>query len=120
MTEQAPPPAPHELEHLGQSDPDALDAAYELELIRFVRSLGATAEDVAATTNLGELALDLSLRPRGPLPLREVAVDEGLDWPTALRLLTAVGLPTDPDYHGTAGEAAAVRLFAGASHALTG
>ena len=52
-------------------DPDAQTS--ELELIRYVRSLGATAEDVAATSNLGELALDLSLRPRGPLPLREVA-----------------------------------------------
>jgi adenylate cyclase len=120
MTEEAARPDPHELEHLGQSGPAALDAAYELELIRFVRSLGASDEDVAASTNLGELALDLSLRPRGPLPLREVVVDAGLDWPTALRLLTAVGLPTDPDYHATAGEAAAVRLFAGASNALLG
>jgi adenylate cyclase len=120
MTEEQRRPDAHELERLGRRDTDALDAAYELELIRFVRSLGATPEDVASSTNLGELALDLSLRPRGPLPLREVAVDAGLDWPTALRLLTAVGLPTDPDYHVTAGEAAAIRLLAGASNALLG
>ena len=85
-----------------------------------MRSLGATAEDVAAATNLGELALDLPLRPRGPLPLREVAVDAGLDWPTTVRLMTAVGPPTDPTYHVTADEAAAIRLLAGASNNLLG
>ena len=85
-----------------------------------MRSLGATPEDVAASTNLGELALDLTLRPRGPLPLGEVAADAGLDWPTTLRLMTAVGLPTDPGYHVTADEAAAIRLLAGASNGLLG
>ena len=35
----------------------------------------------------------------------------GLDWPTTVRLMTAVGLPTDPDYHVTADEAAAIRLL---------
>ncbi len=101
-------------------EPDELQAANERELIRYVRSLGATAEDVAAASNLGELALDLSLRPRGPFPLREVAVDAGLDWPTTVRLMTAVGLPTDPDSHVTADEAAAIRLLAGASNTLLG
>ena len=75
---------------------------------------------MASTGNLGELALDLTLRPRGPLPLREVAADAGLDWPTTARLMTAVGLSSDPDYHVTAGEAAAIRLFAGASNNLLG
>ena len=83
-------------------------------------SLGATPEDVASSSNLGELALDLTLRPRGPLPLREVAVDAGLDWPTTLRLMTAAGLPTDPAFHVTADEAAAIRLLAGASNTLLG
>ena len=83
-------------------------------------SLGATPEEVAASTNLGELALDLTLRPRGPLPLREVAAAAGLDWPTTLRLMTAAGLPTDPDFHVTADEAAAIRLFAGAYNNLLG
>jgi adenylate cyclase len=109
MTEEPPTPDGHEL-----------DAARQRELIRFVRSLGATAEEAAASTNLGELALDLSLRPRGVLPLREVAIDAGLDWPTTVRLMTAIGLPSDPDYHVTDGEAAAVRLLAGASNNLLG
>jgi adenylate cyclase len=120
MTEDQRGPDTHELELLGQRDPDPLGEAHELELIRFVRSLGATPEDVTASTNLGELALDLSLRPRGPLPLCEVAADAGLDWPTALRLMTAVGLPTDPGFHVTADEAAAIRLLAGASNRLLG
>ena len=120
MNEDQPRPDAHELERLGRPGQDALDEAHELELIRFVRNMGATPEDVASSTNLGELALDLSLRPRGPLPLREVAQDAGLDWPRALRLMTAVGLPTDPGFHATAGEAAAIRLLAGASNALLG
>jgi adenylate cyclase len=120
MHEDQRTPDAHELEGLGQPDPDALDAAYELELIRFVRSLGATPEELAASTNLGELALDLSLRPRGPLPLRAVAANAGLDWATTLRLVTAAGLPTDPEYHVSADEAAAIRLLAGSSNALLG
>jgi hypothetical protein len=98
-------PAAHELEHLGQRDPDAQDAADQLELIRYVLHLGASPEEVAAATNLGELALDLSLRPRGALALREVAEEAGLDWPTTVRLMTAVGLSTDPEYRVTADEA---------------
>jgi adenylate cyclase len=120
MNEDQRRPDAHELELLGQRHPDALEQAHELELIRFVLSLGATPEDVAAATNLGELALDLTLRPRGPAPLADVAADVGLDWPATLRLMTAVGLPTDPRYHVTAGEAAALRLLAGASNALLG
>jgi adenylate cyclase len=120
MSEEQRRPDAHELERPGRPDTDAPHAPDELELIRYVRSLGATAEDVAASSNLPELALDLSLRPRGPLPLREVAVDAGLDWPTTVRLMTAVGLPTDPDYHVTADEAAAIRLLAGASNNLLG
>ena len=122
MTGDQRRPDTNELELVGQRDPDPdpLGEAHELELIRYVRSLGATPQDVAASTNLGELALDLSLRPRGALPLGEVAVDAGLDWPTALRLMTAVGLPTDPGFHVTADEAAAIRLLAGASNRLLG
>ncbi len=120
MTEDQPRPDPHELERPAWRDQDALNEAHEPELIRFVRGMGATPEDVASSTNLGELALDLTLRPRGPLPLREVLSDVGLDWPAALRLMTAAGLPTEPGFHVTAGEAAAIRLLAGASNALLG
>jgi adenylate cyclase len=100
--------------------PSAQDDADHRELIRYAMSRGATPEEVAQAPNLGELALDLTLRPRGPLPLREVAAAAGVDWPTALRLMTAAGLPTDPEFPVTADEAASIRLFAGAHNNLLG
>ncbi len=120
MTDDLPTPDADELERLGLYDLHAPDASERLELIRYVTGLGATLEGAAGATNLGELALDMTLRPRGSLTLREVAAAAGLDWPTTLRLMTAVGLPTDPDFLVTADEAAAVRLFAGAHNDLLG
>ena len=75
---------------------------------------------MAGASNLGELALDMTLRPRGPLTLREVAASTGIDWPTTLRLMTSAGLPTDPAFPVTADEAEALRLFAGAYNSLLG
>jgi adenylate cyclase len=106
--------------HSGQYEPEVQDAADRRALVRYAMSRGATPEQVAQSPNLGELALDLTLRPRGPLPLREVAASAGLSWPTTLRLMTAAGLPTDPDFHVTADEAASIRLFAGAHNDLLG
>jgi adenylate cyclase len=120
VTDDGPTPAADELERLGLYDPAAPDAAERLELIQLALQRGATLDDVARAPNLGELVLDVTLRPRGPLPLRAVAEEAGLDWPTTVRLMTAAGLPTDPDFLVTADEAASVRLFAGAHHALLG
>jgi adenylate cyclase len=120
VREDPPTPEADELQRLGVYDPYAPDAAHHLELIRFVLALGATVEDVAAAANLGELAVDLTLRPRGPLTLGEAAAAAGIDWPTTERLMTAVGIPTDPDGPITDDEAAAVRLLAGASNDLLG
>jgi len=105
---------------LGRLDPAAQDAADQRALVRYVMSVGATREQAAQSPNVGELALDLTLRPRGPVPLRQVAASAGLDWPTTLRLMTAAGLPTDPDFPVTAGEAASIRLFAVAHNDLLG
>ena len=60
--------------------------------------------------HLGELALDRTIRPRGRVTLGEVAASSGIDWPTAARLMTAVGFGTDPDAPVTDDEAATVRL----------
>ena len=120
MAQDSLTPSPDGPEWSGPRDPDARDAADQLELVRYVLSLGATPEEVAGTTNLGELALDMTLRPRGPLPLRQVAAAAGIDWPTTVRLMTAVGLSTDPDFHVTADEAETIRLFAGAYNNLLG
>ena len=83
VREDPPTPAADELERLDVYDPQAPDAADHLELIRYVLALGATLEDVTTAANLGELALDLTLRPRGPLTLGEAAAAAGIDWPTA-------------------------------------
>jgi adenylate cyclase len=120
MAQEPPHRDTDEPAHPGPRDPDAQDAGDQSELIRYALSQGATPQQVAQSTNLGELALDLTLRPRGPLPLREVAASAGLDWPTTLRLMTAIGLPTDPDFLVTADEAASIRLLAGAHNNLLG
>ena len=120
MSEDRPAPDADELERLCVYDPHAPDAAHHLELIHYVMSLGATLEDVTAAANLGELALDLTLRPRGPLTLGEAAASAGLDRRTTERLMNAIGIATDPDGHITDDEAAAVRLLAGANNSLLG
>jgi adenylate cyclase len=105
-------PLPHEeLERLGLYDPKAADGPERLELIRYVLSRGATIEEVAATPNLGELALELDLRPRGPLTVGQVIEAVDIEWPTATRLLSALGMSTDPDEAVTAEEAETIRLF---------
>jgi len=109
-----------QLERLGLYDPDAPDATGRLELIRYAIARGATVEDVAAATNLGELALDMTLRPRGSLTLGEVVEATGIEWPIAQRLLTAVGLSTNPDSLITAEEGATVRLLASVNTDLLG
>lgn len=91
------------------------DDADRRELLRLVFELGASSEDVARSTNLGELALDLQLRPRGTATLGEVVESAGLDWTSARRLVTALGLPGDEKVVITTAEAEAVRLLAAAS-----
>jgi adenylate cyclase len=113
-------PDADELQRIGLYDPNAPQAAEHLELLRYVMAQGATLGDMAAATNLGQLALDRTIRPRGRLTLREVAASAGIDWPTAERLITAVGFGADPDAPVTEYEAATVRLLAGANNDLLG
>lgn len=120
MSDEGQVPDPDDLERLGLYDPAALNSTDRLELIRYVMSRGATVEDVAAAPNLGELALDMQLRPRGPLTFGEVVHDVRVEWSTAQRLMTAIGLSADPDQRITADEAATLRLLAAANSALLG
>jgi adenylate cyclase len=113
-------PGPEELERLGLYDPSAPDAQDRLELIHYALERGARLDEVATAPHLGELALDLHLRPRLPRTLREVVEDAGLEWPRAHRLLTAVGFPSDPDGDVTADEAATIQLLATVSDDLLG
>lgn len=109
-----------QLERLGAYNPDDADASDRLDLIRLVMARGGTIEGVAASPNLGELALDLQLRPRGRLTLRQVAAESGLDWPMVQRLVAAIGIPSDPDNLLTPGEAESVVLLSAVSSDLLG
>jgi adenylate cyclase len=100
-----------ELQRRGLYDPDAADGPERLELIRYVMSLGATMDEIATSTNLGELALDVNLRPRGPLTVGLVVEALHIEWQTATRLLTALGMATARDEPVTEEEAEAIRLF---------
>src|SRR5580692_3198574 len=86
-----------ELTRLGLYDPDSPDAPDRLELVRCVLDLGASTDEVAASDNLRELALNIILRPSGRSTLGEVVATTGMDWPRALDLLAAAGLGADPD-----------------------
>jgi adenylate cyclase len=111
VTDEPAPLPREELERLGLYDPDAANGPERLELIRYVMALGATVEEVAASSNLGELALDLNLRPRGPLTIGKVIEPLHIEGATATRLLTALGMSTDPDEPVTTEEAETIRLF---------
>jgi adenylate cyclase len=111
MSDEPPPELRQELERRGLYDPHAADGAERLELIGYVMSLGATMEEVANTPNLGELALDVNLRPRGPFTVGLVIEPLHIEWPIAVRLLTALGMATDRDEPVTAEEAETIELF---------
>jgi adenylate cyclase len=111
---------PERLEQLGVYDPAAPDAVDRLELIRDVMALGASVEDIAAAVDLGDLALELSLRTPGPSTLGQVVGDLGLDLGRTQRLMTALGLATDTDRILTVDEAEAIGLLAVAGIELLG
>ena len=111
MSDESAPLPRQELEQLGLYDPDAADGAERLELIQYVMALGATLEEVAAASNLGELALDVNMRPRGPLTLGKVLEPLPIEPATATRLLTALGMTTDLNEPITAEEGETIQLF---------
>jgi adenylate cyclase len=112
VTDASAPFPRQELERRGLYDPDAADGPERLELIDYVMALGATIEEVATSTNLGELALDVNLRPRGSLTIGRVLEPLHIEWATSTRLLTALGMTADPNEPVTAEEAEAIELFA--------
>jgi hypothetical protein len=61
-----------------------------------VLALGATPEDIAAAPSLPALALNFNLRLQRPLTLGQAVADAGMEWPTAQRMVSAMGLPADP------------------------
>jgi adenylate cyclase len=101
-----------ELSQLGAYDPDAPDAADRLELVRFTLSLGAPLAEVVGTTDMGQLALNYVLRPRGRETVEEVAARCAVDLGETLRILATTGLPAEAGSELTPLEAGAVELLA--------
>ena len=90
------------------------------KLIRYARERGATEEQIERASNLGELALDLTLRPEPIFVLADAVADLGVGWSYAERLFTALGFPADPGQRLTADEVNAVRVLVEAGRELFG
>jgi class 3 adenylate cyclase len=105
-----------ELERLGLYDPAAADADDRLRVLRTVFGLGAAADEVveaAGTARLGDLTLDLAMRPPGPtLDLDEFAESSGFDPDLIRKMWQALGLPATGPVRVTADAAEAMRVLA--------
>jgi class 3 adenylate cyclase len=105
-----------ELERLGLYDPNAPNAKDLVAVLRQVFALGATVEEVtqAAPFRLGDLALDLAMRPPGEtLDLDDFVDSCGADALVVRRLWAAFGLPASGPVRVTPDAAGALRLLAG-------
>ena len=80
-----------ELEALGVYDSSAPQAAPRLELLEYLLSLGATAEDLVAYWDDPGLATVLVLRGGGALTVAEAAERTGVPAEKLLRITRAAG-----------------------------
>lgn len=113
-------PTREELAKSGLYDPSAPDASDRLALLGEAVSLGASLDDLMSKPNLGELILDLTLRPRLPVTIAQVISKSDLDKARAERLLRALGLSTEPEDQLTADEQVAIQLVTSAATSLLG
>ena len=86
-------------------------------LVEYVRSLGATEEEIETVRrmgNLGPLALDLAIRPPGPAPSLDEFARSEADPGLTRRLWLALGLPAQSDvpFPVTADMAETLRILA--------
>jgi hypothetical protein len=81
-----------ELEALGVYDSGARHAAQRLELLEYLVSLGATAEDLVAYRDDPGLATVLALRGGGALTVAEAEERTGVPAEKLLRITRAAGL----------------------------
>jgi adenylate cyclase len=83
-----------DFESLGLYDPGAPEATQRLELLQYLVSLGATAEDLLAYRDeLPGLASVLAVRGGGALTLSEAAERSGVSLEKLLRIIRAAGFP---------------------------
>src|SRR4051794_669445 len=110
-----------ELQRLGGFDPGAPNAADRLQVFRKGFELGATVDEVvdaATTANLGDLALDLAIRPPGStFTIDEFAEAESANAdPDLVRALwRALGLPASGPVRVTPDMAESLRVLVAAS-----
>ena len=87
MTPTSPERTAADLAALGVYDPDAAHAAEQLQLLEYLISLGATAEDlVACREELPGLAAVVALRGGGALTLSEMIERSGVSEEKLLRI----------------------------------
>jgi class 3 adenylate cyclase len=105
-----------ELQRLGLYDPAAPGADDYLRVLHTVFAMGATTDEVveaAPTGQLGDLALDLAIRPAGPtVDLDEFAESGEFDPELIRRMWRALGLPASGLVRVTPDAAEAMRILA--------
>jgi class 3 adenylate cyclase len=105
-----------DLERLGLYDPTAPGADDHLQVLRTVFAMGATTDEVveaARIARLGDLALDLAIRPPGPtVDLDEFAESGEFDPDLIRKMWRALGLPASGLVRVTPDAAEALRVLA--------
>ena len=96
------------------------DEADREELQARARALGATEAEVEGAVNLGELVLDLTLRPRSGRTVGDIVAEIDLDPDVVLGLLRSSGFPAALDDPVTEAEAATIHMLASVSRDLLG
>jgi adenylate cyclase len=88
-------------EEAGLYDSADRDANERLALLRYLTARGATVEQMVEAHRLGSLpglAGDLvTQRAERQVPVKEIARRSGMELPSVMRVLLAVGIPTTPD-----------------------
>jgi class 3 adenylate cyclase len=83
-----------DFEALGVYDPDAPNASQQLQLLEYLVSLGATADDlVVSRDGLPGLAAVVAIRGGGQLTVSEAAQRAGISKVKLLRIVRAAGFP---------------------------
>jgi adenylate cyclase len=120
MKDEQPVPDVDQLARIRSARAGAPELAQVADVIRLALEAGATSDQVLNAPNLGELILDLELRPLGPETAGEVVTDVGVGWEEAAPLLRAIGIPVDPAERLTEGESDAIRLLVGGGREVLG
>ncbi|MGB7053151.1 MAG: adenylate/guanylate cyclase domain-containing protein [Acidimicrobiales bacterium] len=120
MEAEQPDPDVDQLARIRSARAGAPDPAQVADVVRLALEAGATSDQVLNAPNLGELILDLELRPLGPETAGEVVTDVGVGWGEAAPFLRAIGIPVDPAERLTQGESDAIRLVVGGAREVLG